>query len=218
MKTRLIAVAVFALFSVASAGHATMQDDVDRGLSIIERFGEIPESAIPPAVMRDAKGVAIFTMTKVGFIVSGRGGSGIVLARTETGWSGPSAIGTGGIGVGFQAGMQVTEHVMILNTRRSAQGFHPRHQFHPRRQSKRRGGSGRVVPPKRVSRRARRFTPTAAARGFSPECPWRARRSRPAMKRMRSITASRCIPPTYSRARCRPPAGAQKLLEALAKY
>ena len=125
MKTRLImfAVAVFALFSAASAGHATMQDDVDQALSIIERFGEIPETAIPPAVMRDAKGVAIFAMTKAGFVVSGRGGTGIVLARTPTGWSGPSAIGTGGVGVGFQAGVQVTEHVIILNTPEAIKAF-----------------------------------------------------------------------------------------------
>jgi SH3 domain-containing YSC84-like protein 1 len=125
MKTRLIlfAVAVFALLSVASAGHATMQDDVDQALSIIERFGEIPETAIPPAVMRDAKGVAIFAMTKAGFVVSGRGGTGVVLARTATGWSGPSAIGTGGIGVGFQAGVQVTEHVIILNTPEAIKAF-----------------------------------------------------------------------------------------------
>ena len=125
MKARLIlfAVAIFAVFVVASAGHATMQDDVDRALSIIERFGEIPETAIPPAVMRDAKGVAIFAMTKVGFIVSGRGGTGVVVGRTETGWSGPSAIGTGGIGVGFQAGIQVTEHVMILNTVDAVKAF-----------------------------------------------------------------------------------------------
>ena len=123
MKTRLIAVAVFALFSVASTGHATMQDDVDQALSIIERFSEIPETAIPPAVMRDAKGVAIFAMTKAGFVVSGRGGTGVVLARTPTGWSGPSAIGTGGIGVGFQAGVQVTEHVMILNTPEAIKAF-----------------------------------------------------------------------------------------------
>ena len=125
MKTRLIlfAIAVFALFSVASPGHATVQDDVDQALSIIERFGEIPESAIPPAVMRDAKGVAIFAMTKAGFVVSGRGGTGIVLARTPTGWSGPSAIGTGGIGVGFQAGVQVTEHVIILNTPEAIKAF-----------------------------------------------------------------------------------------------
>jgi len=123
MKTRLIAVAVFALFSVASPGHATMQDDVDQALSIIERFGEIPETAIPPAVMRDAKGVAIFAMTKAGFVVSGRGGTGVVLARTPTGWSGPSAIGTGGVGVGFQAGVQVTEHVIILNTPEAIKAF-----------------------------------------------------------------------------------------------
>ncbi|MGZ8436720.1 MAG: lipid-binding SYLF domain-containing protein [Candidatus Binatia bacterium] len=125
MKTRLIlfAVAVFALFSVASTGHATMQDDVDQALSIIERFGEIPETAIPPAVMRDAKGVAIFAMTKAGFVVSGRGGTGVVLARTPTGWSGPSAIGTGGVGVGFQAGVQVTEHVIILNTPEAIKAF-----------------------------------------------------------------------------------------------
>ena len=125
MKTRLIlfAVAVFALFFVASAGHATMEDDVDQALSIIERFGEIPETAIPPAVMRDAKGVAIFAMTKAGFVVSGRGGTGVVLARTPTGWSGPSAIGTGGVGVGFQAGVQVTEHVMILNTPEAIKAF-----------------------------------------------------------------------------------------------
>ena len=125
MKTRLIlfAVAIFGLFSVASTGHATMQDDVDQALSIIERFGEIPETAIPPAVMRDAKGVAIFAMTKAGFVVSGRGGTGIVLARTPTGWSGPSAIGTGGVGVGFQAGVQVTEHVIILNTPEAIKAF-----------------------------------------------------------------------------------------------
>ncbi len=100
-----------------------MQDDVDQALSIIERFGEIPETAIPPAVMRDAKGVAIFAMTKAGFVVSGRGGTGVVLARTPTGWSGPSAIGTGGVGVGFQAGVQVTEHVMILNTPEAIKAF-----------------------------------------------------------------------------------------------
>ncbi|HET9916388.1 MAG TPA: lipid-binding SYLF domain-containing protein [Candidatus Binatia bacterium] len=125
MKAKLISftAVVFALFIAASTGHATMQDDVDRAVSILERFEAIPENAIPPAVMRDAKGVAIFAMTKAGFVVSGRGGTGVVLARTEKGWSGPSAIGTGGIGVGFQAGVQVTEHVIILNTPEAVKAF-----------------------------------------------------------------------------------------------
>lgn len=114
---------VFTLALPMTRAHADMQDDIDRAVSIIERFQEIPESAIPPAVLRDAKGLAILTVTKAGFIVSGRGGTGVVIARTETGWSGPSAIGTGGIGVGFQAGVQVSEFVFILNTQEAINAF-----------------------------------------------------------------------------------------------
>ena len=102
---------------------ADLQEDVVRAASIIERFEEIPETAIPPRVLRDAKGVAILTVTKAGFIVSGRGGTGVVVARTEKGWSGPSAIGSGGIGVGFQAGVQVSEYVIILNTPEAVNAF-----------------------------------------------------------------------------------------------
>jgi lipid-binding SYLF domain-containing protein len=125
MKSRLVsfAVVLFAVFVVVSPGAAAMQEDVERAFTILERFEAIPESAIPPAVLRDAKGVAIFTVTKAGFVVSGRGGTGVVLARTEMGWSAPSAIGTGGIGVGFQAGMEVAEHVIILNTPEAVKAF-----------------------------------------------------------------------------------------------
>ena len=125
MKAKLVILAVvgFALFVAVSPGHADMQDDVERAVSILERFEVIPESAIPPAVLRDAKGVAIFTVTKAGFVVSGRGGTGVILARTEKGWSAPSAIGTGGIGVGFQAGVEVAEHVIILNTPEAVKAF-----------------------------------------------------------------------------------------------
>ena len=125
MKARILFILtiVFTLCLAASVVHADMQEDVDRAVSIIERFEEIPEKAIPPAVLRDAKGLAILTITKAGFIVSGRGGTGVVVARTEKGWSGPSAIGTGGIGVGFQAGVQVSEYVIILNTQEAVNAF-----------------------------------------------------------------------------------------------
>ena len=125
MKTKLFLffLPLMMLCFAAPAAHATLQDDVDQALSIIERFEEIPETAIPPAVMRDAKGLAILTLTKAGFIFSGRGGTGIVISRTESGWSGPSAIGSGGIGFGFQAGMQVSEYVIVLNTQEAVNAF-----------------------------------------------------------------------------------------------
>jgi len=100
-----------------------MQGDVDQAATIIERFQAVPEKAIPQAVLRDARGVAIMTVIKAGFGLSGRGGSGVVVARTKSGWSGPSAIGTGGAGFGFQIGAEVTEFVMILNTDAAVQAF-----------------------------------------------------------------------------------------------
>ena len=99
-----------------AAAHADMQDDINQAVSVLERFQEIPESAIPEVIMREARGLAILTLTKAGFVFSGRGGSGIVVARTDKGWSGPSAIGAGGMGFGFQAGAQVSELVIVLNT------------------------------------------------------------------------------------------------------
>jgi SH3 domain-containing YSC84-like protein 1 len=101
---------------VTAAAHADMQDDINQAVSVLERFQEIPESAVPDVILRDAKGLAILTLTKGGFVFSGRGGGGIVVARTEKGWSGPSAIGAGGMGFGFQAGAQVSELVIVLNT------------------------------------------------------------------------------------------------------
>jgi lipid-binding SYLF domain-containing protein len=100
-----------------------MQADVDQAVAIIERFEAIPERGIPPAVMRAARGLAILTVTKAGFIGSARGGTGIVVARTGNGWSGPSAIGTGGLGVGFQAGIEISELVIVLNTPAAVEAF-----------------------------------------------------------------------------------------------
>jgi len=65
------------------------------------------------------------TVVKAGFILSARGGQGIVVARTSgtNSWSGPSAIATGGAGFGFQIGAQATEFVMVLNTPEAVKAF-----------------------------------------------------------------------------------------------
>jgi lipid-binding SYLF domain-containing protein len=106
-----------------STARAGMQEDVDQAVTVLERFQSISERSIPPAVLRDARGLAILTVTKVGFIFSGRAGKGIVVARTPNGWSGPSAIGTGGAGFGLQVGAQVSEFVIVLNTDEAVRAF-----------------------------------------------------------------------------------------------
>jgi lipid-binding SYLF domain-containing protein len=126
MRTIYVLMAVLAFGVVllgASPVDASMQGDVDQAATIIERFQAVPEKAIPQAVLKDARGLAIMTVIKAGFGISGRGGTGIVVSRTKNGWSGPSAIGTGGAGFGFQIGAEVTEFVMILNTDAAVQAF-----------------------------------------------------------------------------------------------
>jgi lipid-binding SYLF domain-containing protein len=119
----LMAILACSVVLGASSVYADMQDDVDQAATIIERFQAVPEKGIPQAVLKDARGLAIMTVIKAGFGVSGRGGTGVVVARTRNGWSGPSAIGTGGVGFGFQIGAEVTELVMVLNTDEAVKAF-----------------------------------------------------------------------------------------------
>jgi lipid-binding SYLF domain-containing protein len=124
-KTILSGVVLLALVVGAASNCLArgLQHEVDQATTVIDRFREMPEQGIPDAVLREAKGLAIITALKAGFIFSGEGGSGVVVARTPHGWSGPSAIGTGGAGFGFQAGAEVSEIVLVLNTPAAVDAF-----------------------------------------------------------------------------------------------
>lgn len=74
--------------------------------------------------MSNAKGLAIITVLKGGFLFSGRIGSGLLIARLPDGtWSAPSCIGLAGAGVGGQIGLELTDFVMILNTKDAVKTF-----------------------------------------------------------------------------------------------
>jgi len=79
---------------------------------------------IPPEVLANARGLAIITQIKAGFLFSGRAGSGVIVARLPDGqWSAPSAIFTAGAGVGGQVGAEITDFVFILNTQAAVDTF-----------------------------------------------------------------------------------------------
>lgn len=72
---------------------------------------------IPTSVIRNAKGLAIFTTCRTGLWVSGAGGSGVLVARTATGeWSPPSGILLHTAGLGFLAGIDIYDCVVVINT------------------------------------------------------------------------------------------------------
>ena len=60
----------------------------------------------------------------MGFIFTGRMGTGLVVARLPDGrWSAPSAIGPAGVGWGPQIGGEIMDFVIILNTQRAVKAF-----------------------------------------------------------------------------------------------
>jgi len=122
MKT-ICALLAICFLPFANANAATEQEVVNQSAAILRQFKRMPERGIPERVMRNAKGLAILTVVKVGFGLSGKGGQGVVVARTGNGWSGPSFVGTGGAGWGPQIGAQITEFVFILNTNRAVRAF-----------------------------------------------------------------------------------------------
>ncbi|OJJ30454.1 hypothetical protein ASPWEDRAFT_121458 [Aspergillus wentii DTO 134E9] len=87
-----------------------------------QAFG--PDKVIPPEILAGAKGLAILTVLKAGFLGSARFGSGVVVARLADGsWSAPSAIATAGAGFGGQIGFELTDFVFILNDAAAVRTF-----------------------------------------------------------------------------------------------
>ncbi|KAJ6110042.1 hypothetical protein N7486_002277 [Penicillium sp. IBT 16267x] len=80
---------------------------------------------IPTQVIKNAKGIAIFTTMRTGLWVSGSGGSGVLLARIpETGeWSPPSGIMLHTAGIGFLAGVDIYDCVVIINSHEALEAF-----------------------------------------------------------------------------------------------
>jgi len=115
---------ILVLFSLSLiAANATEQHVVDRSAVTVGEFRHMPEKGLPPRILRRARGLAIISVVKAGFIFSGRAGEGVVVARTERGWSGPSFIGTGGAGWGPQIGAEVTDFVIVLNNESAVRAF-----------------------------------------------------------------------------------------------
>ncbi|NP_001410169.1 SH3 domain-containing YSC84-like protein 1 [Danio rerio] len=108
---------------------ANLKSEAKKAAKILREFTEIsnrmgPDKLIPAHVIAKAQGLAILSVFKAGFMITARGGSGIVIARLADGsWSAPSAIGIAGLGGGFEIGLESSDFVIILNQRRAVEAF-----------------------------------------------------------------------------------------------
>jgi len=79
---------------------------------------------IPSEVIRNAKGLAIFTTMRTGLWISGAGGSGILVGRLPDGsWSPPSGILVHTAALGFLVGVDIYDCVVVINTQEALKAF-----------------------------------------------------------------------------------------------
>ena len=102
-----------------------LQKRVIVATDVIRQLTEIPEKGIPPNLLNNAYGVAVLpNVIKAGFIVGGRFGKGILVVRRPDGsWSNPTFISLGGGSVGFQAGAQGTDIVLVFKSKQGVENI-----------------------------------------------------------------------------------------------
>ncbi|XP_061693873.1 SH3 domain-containing YSC84-like protein 1 isoform X1 [Syngnathoides biaculeatus] len=117
------------LCAVNSLIPSDLRSEVKKVTKILRGFTEIssgngPDKLIPAQVIASAEGLAIISVVKAGFVITARGGSGIVIARlADRRWSAPSAIAIAGLGGGFEIGVEISDLVIVLNHRRAIDAF-----------------------------------------------------------------------------------------------
>ncbi len=104
----------------------TVEDDIVYSASqTLNEIMRIPARGIPRSLLKQAHGIAIIPdLLKGGFIVGVRHGKGVVIAKNKNGdWQGPYFVKLTGGSVGFQAGVQATDVVLVFMSQKSVTGL-----------------------------------------------------------------------------------------------
>lgn len=116
---------VFALLACfeAQAG-VTEEKKVENAIEVITEIMDIPEQSVPPSLLRDAYAIAVIPgVIKVGFVLGGRYGRGIMVVRTKGGgWSNPSFVTITGGSIGWQIGVQAIDIILVFKSEESTEG------------------------------------------------------------------------------------------------
>lgn len=98
---------------------------MESSASVLDDIMAIPAKSIPISMLRNAQGIVIVpNMLKGGFVVGVRHGRGVLVVRDENGaWQAPSFVTMTGGSVGFQAGVQASDVILVFKTQKSVNGL-----------------------------------------------------------------------------------------------
>lgn len=120
IRATLLAAALLVAFAAPATAGPAEDERARNALRVLADIQAIPESAIPDKLLDEAKAIVIVPDTiKVGLVVGGRRGHGLVSVRTADGtWSNPSFVRLTGGSIGLQAGVQSADVVLVFRTAR----------------------------------------------------------------------------------------------------
>jgi lipid-binding SYLF domain-containing protein len=100
-------------------------DSVLSAEQVLSELMAIPGRQIPRKLLNDAQGIVIIpNVIKVGFVAGARRGHGVVMVRdTDDEWTLPQFVTLTGGSIGFQAGVQGTDVVLVFTTRKGVEGL-----------------------------------------------------------------------------------------------
>ena len=112
-------------FSIATAAPNEERERIELASIILDEIMQIPEKGMPANLLADAAGIAVIpNVLKVGLMVGGRFGKGVLSLRTDQGgWSDPIFISLTGGSLGWQIGAQATDVILVFKSPRSVNGI-----------------------------------------------------------------------------------------------
>ncbi len=126
-KTIATLVALAAI--LALAGSALALDKFETTLKVqeaavmVKKFMTSPDKDAPLWFLKHCRGIVIVpNMVKAGFVVGGKYGTGVVLAKNKQGWSLPSFITIAGGSLGLQIGAQSTDLMLFIMNDKGLKG------------------------------------------------------------------------------------------------
>ncbi len=91
---------------------------------VFDQIMDAPDNSIPKELLDRAEAVAVFPgVLKAGFVVGGRGGSGLISRRVTGGWSAPAFFKLGGASIGLQIGASKTDFVLLFMNEDAVRGL-----------------------------------------------------------------------------------------------
>ena len=117
-----LAAALALLLAFAAPAHAGEKEDAkaNDAARVLGEIMRIPETAVPEKMFTEAHAIAVIPdVVKAGLVLGGRGGKGLISVRSPDGtWSNPSFITLGGGSIGFQAGVQSSDVILVFRSPR----------------------------------------------------------------------------------------------------